>query len=268
MNHTVKIRELILGDGQPKICVPLVAEDEAALDAALAGLQDVPFDLVEFRADFFKALFAEDLPETERYSMLTGLLQKIRRAVDDRPVLFTVRTSGEGGEAVLSLPAYTAMLTAAAMTCLADLIDVELFTAGEQAAALTGSLHNLGAAVIGSSHDFKRTPPRAEMRRRLMMMQDAGMDIGKLAVMPENRQDVAELISLSCEMTALPDAIPLVTMSMGSLGVVTRVCGSLTGSAITFASAGKASAPGQIDASLMREVLDILRNSQSAPRRS
>ena len=99
-------------------------------------------------------------------------------------------------------------------------------------------------------------------------MQDAGMDIGKLAVMPENRQDVAELISLSCEMTALPDAIPIVTMSMGSLGVVTRVCGSLTGSAITFASAGKASAPGQIDASLMREVLDILRNSQSAPRSS
>ena len=265
MNHTVKLRELILGDGQPKICVPLVAEDDKALDAALAGLQGVPFDLVEFRADYFKALFAEDLSGPDRFSMLTGLLQKIRKAVDDRPVLFTVRTSGEGGEAALSLTAYTAILTDAARTCLADLIDVELFTAGEQAAALTGSLHSLGAAVIGSSHDFKRTPPRAEMRRRLTMMQDAGMDIGKLAVMPENRQDVAELIALSCEMAALPDAIPLVTMSMGSLGVITRICGSLTGSAITFASAGKASAPGQIDASLMRQVLDILRNSQSAP---
>ena len=40
---------------------------------------------------------------------------------------------------------------------------------------------------------------------------------------------------------------PIITMAMGELGAVTRTAGALFGNAMTFASAGKASAPGQID---------------------
>ena len=40
-------------------------------------------------------------------------------------------------------------------------------------------------------------------------------------------------------------SVPVVTMSMGVQGVLSRLGGCLTGSAMTFASAGKTSAPGQ-----------------------
>ena len=52
--------------------------------------------------------------------------------------------------------------------------------------------------------------------------------------------------------------IPVITMSMGKQGIVSRISGSLTGSALTFATAGEASAPGQIPVEKMREILDII----------
>lgn len=52
--------------------------------------------------------------------------------------------------------------------------------------------------------------------------------------------------------------IPLVTMSMGQLGVISRITGELTGSAMTFASVQKASAPGQINVSDMQMLLEAI----------
>ena len=49
------------------------------------------------------------------------------------------------------------------------------------------------------------------------------------------------------------------TMSMGALGAVSRVSGSLTGSAVTFGTAGHASAPGQLPAAELREMLELLK---------
>ena len=51
---------------------------------------------------------------------------------------------------------------------------------------------------------------------------------------------------------------PLVTMSMGDLGMVSRISGSLTGSAVTFGSAAEASAPGQLPAEALRNILELL----------
>ena len=44
--------------------------------------------------------------------------------------------------------------------------------------------------------------------------------------------------------------------SMGELGKVTRVRGGAFGSVMTFASKGKASAPGQIDAETLSKMLN------------
>ena len=47
-------------------------------------------------------------------------------------------------------------------------------------------------------------------------------------------------------------------MSMGRLGVVSRLCGQGFGSAITFGLVDKASAPGQIPAEKLMQVLEIV----------
>ena len=47
-------------------------------------------------------------------------------------------------------------------------------------------------------------------------------------------------------------------MSMSSIGLTSRLVGEQFGSAITFASVGKASAPGQIDYQELNQMLDII----------
>ena len=115
-----------------------------------------------------------------------------------------------------------------------------------------------GAAVVGSSHEFHRTPEHAELIYRLRKMQDMGADILKVAVMPQNKADVLTLLSATEEMYRLYAQRPLLTMSMASDGVISRLCGEVFGSAATFGMVGQGSAPGQIPADQLEQVLEIL----------
>ena len=45
---------------------------------------------------------------------------------------------------------------------------------------------------------------------------------------------------------------PIITMSMGALGAVSRLSGEAIGSAMTFANPGKASAPGQVSLEVVK----------------
>ena len=140
----------------------------------------------------------------------------------------------------------------------ADLIDIEFFTAGAELPALIEEAHTAGAAVVCSSHDFHKTPPRAELVSRMVAMQQAGADLPKLAVMPQSRADVLELLAATAEMADRHPETPIITMSMGALGAVSRLSGEALGSAMTFANPGQASAPGQVSLEVVNEVLDAL----------
>ena len=54
---------------------------------------------------------------------------------------------------------------------------------------------------------------------------------------------------------------PVITMSMGKTGVLSRLYGEVTGSAVTFAAGIRASAPGQIPVKRMRDTLMLLHES-------
>ena len=140
----------------------------------------------------------------------------------------------------------------------ADLLDIEFFTAGADLPALVEQAHSAGVAVVCSSHDFAKTPPRAELVSRMVQMQQAGADLPKLAVMPQSRADVLELLAATAEMADLHPETPVITMSMGALGAVSRLAGEAFGSAMTFANPGQASAPGQVSLDIVNEVLNAL----------
>ena len=72
-----------------------------------------------------------------------------------------------------------------------------------------------------------------------------GADIGKIAVMPQCRRDVITLLEAT-EAVSKAIPIPIITMSMASDGLISRMAGEVFGSCITFGSAVEASAPGQI----------------------
>ena len=52
--NIVEIRNVKLGSGIPKICVPLVGKTENELVNEVNKLKDIKFDLVEWRIDFYK----------------------------------------------------------------------------------------------------------------------------------------------------------------------------------------------------------------------
>ncbi|MBQ2401487.1 MAG: type I 3-dehydroquinate dehydratase, partial [Lachnospiraceae bacterium] len=112
--------------------------------------------------------------------------------------------------------------------------------------------------IVASKHDFTKTPPEAELVADLCRMQDLGADIVKYAVMPNSERDVLTLLSATVTMKEQHRDTPVITMSMGRLGVISRVCGSFTGSAVTFGTAGQASAPGQLPADRLKSFLDYL----------
>ena len=153
------------------------------------------------------------------------------------------------------------ILAAAPYTDLADIQLGRLHTKMSNKAlhsTIIQDLHNLGVKVICSWHDFSGTPDAPEMVRKMVMMQEEGCDISKIAVMPRDRADVAELIFASLEMLETYADRPFITMSMGSLGRITRAAGAFTGSCITFGMAGQGSAPGQIPSSDLRQILHAL----------
>lgn len=247
----ITIRGCQIGTGRPKVILPIVEESEAAVLAQGRTFAALPADCVEFRADWFKGW--QDAAAFSR--CLTGL----RAAIGDKLLLVTLRTQAEGGRAGASFTEYADFCQRVWESGCADLVDIEFFTAGAGLSGMIAQAHAHGTAVVCSSHDFARTPPQAEMTARLCAMQAAGADLPKLAVMPQSRRDVLALLAATAEMAERHPETPVITMSMGALGAVSRICGEAMGSAMTFASAGKASAPGQIDLEALRLILDQLR---------
>lgn len=89
-------------------------------------------------------------------------------------------------------------------------------------------------------------------------MQDLGADIVKFAVTPRSERDVLRLLDATLAMKEDHNTTPVITMSMGKLGVISRICGEVFGSAVTFGTAGKASAPGQLPANQLSIYLKSL----------
>ena len=133
-------------------------------------------------------------------------------------LLVTFRTQAEGGKKPLAQEEYAAFCTTVCASGCADLLDIEFFPNREALPALIAQAHAAGIAVVCSSHDFEKTPPKEELVRRMTAMQQAGADLPKLAVMPRSRADVLELLAATAEMTDLHPETPVITMSMGVAG--------------------------------------------------
>ncbi len=246
----VTVRGCRIGEGRPKVILPIVEQTEAAVLQKAAEFSTLQADCVEWRVDLFGSW--SDLRSVVR------CLAKLRTVLKDQLLLVTLRTKGEGGSAAIDSEGYPAYLRTLLDTDCADLIDIEFFTAGSSLSALIQDAHTAGVKVICSSHDFQKTPPRAELAARMVRMQQAGADLPKLAVMPQNRTDVLELLAATAEMADHHPETPVITMSMGPLGAVSRLCGEAFGSAMTFANPGTASAPGQVSLDVVNAVLDSL----------
>ena len=251
--NTVKVRNIEIGAGIPKICVPIVGVTREEILAAAENIKSTKADVVEWRVDWYEDIF--DFVKTE------ATMQALREVIGEMPILFTFRTSKEGGEKEIETETYVELNQNAAKTGLIDLVDVEAFTGDEAVKAVVETAHANGVKVIASNHDFHKTPAKEEIVFRLRKMQDLGADIPKIAVMPQNKKDVLTLLAATEEMVSEYADRPIITMSMSGTGVISRLCGEVFGSALTFGAVGKVSAPGQMGIEDLTTVLGLLHKS-------
>lgn len=246
----VKVRNTVIGEGIPKICVPVVGVSREDILEQAAGLKGLPVDLVEWRIDWFESVLDRE--------KLLGVLKELRELLEDTPLLMTFRTSKEGGEKEIDPETYARINMEAARSGYVDLIDVEAFTGDEIVAHIIEEAHKAGVKVVASNHDFDKTPGKEDIVGRLRKMQELGADIPKIAVMPRSKKDVLTLLAATEEMSSKYADRPIITMSMAGTGVISRLCGEVFGSALTFGAAAKVSAPGQMGVEELNTVLKLL----------
>lgn len=248
--NPVIVRNVAIGEGCPKICVPIVGKTAGEILEEARSLLSIPVDVVEWRVDWY-----EDVFDTEK---LVETAKALREILGEIPVLLTFRTSREGGEKEISDEQYVELNRRAAGSGYVDLIDVEVFTGDEVVSRIIKEAHACGVKVVASNHDFQKTPPREEIVKRLCKMQDLEADILKIALMPQSKWDVLTVLAATLEMTQQHTKRPVITMSMAGTGVVSRLVGESFGSALTFGAASKTSAPGQIPVEELARVLEII----------
>ena len=251
--NSVEIRGLRIGEGIPKICVPLVSANvdqlrEDALEAVKAGA-----DLVEWRMDWFEAWSEERLVQEA--------LAVIRNALGEIPLLATFRTKEEGGQRVVAAEQYYELYRTVLHSGKVDLIDLELYFDCCAITELIREVRETNVKLVLSNHDFEKTPEKDELVKRLCEMADMGADIAKIAVMPQSPKDVAVLLMATAE-AKQRIRCPIITMSMGGQGVISRMAGQIFGSAVTFGALEKLSAPGQIPVEQLKEVLQLVDSLQ------
>jgi 3-dehydroquinate dehydratase-1 len=79
--------------------------------------------------------------------------------------------------------------------------------------------------------------------------------------MPRDLGDVLTLLAATNEANGKA-RIPLISMSMGPLGSVTRMIGGVFGSSLSFAVGEGSSAPGQIPIADLNVVYDVIRRAR------
>lgn len=255
MKNIVEVRNIKLGEGIPKILVSLMGVNNEAIMENLTYLKTIKLDIVEWRIDYYK--------DVENVEKVKEILGQIREALGDIPLLVTFRTAKEGGEKEVTAEYYAELKKAIAATGNTDMIDVELFIGDDEIVkGIVDTAHKFGVKVIMSNHDFHKTPEKNELVARMCKMQQLGADIPKIAVMPLSAKDVLDLLTATNEMVRNHGGTPVITMAMGTLGIVSRLAGETFGSAATFGSAKVASAPGQISADELYKILHLITASK------
>ncbi|HEY1791267.1 MAG TPA: type I 3-dehydroquinate dehydratase [Verrucomicrobiae bacterium] len=204
-------------------------------------------DILEFRADFC----TDERPEEIR-----SLLRKIK-TVAPLPILLTIRQFAEGGYFTGSesfwgsesrrLSLFEYLLPEV------EAVDIELY-AREIQPAVVQMARSLNKFVVLSYHNFKHTPDLKKIDEIVEDSMSFGAHMVKIAVAAASEEDVT---SLSRFTASFKRDILLTTISMGEVGVVSRVLNPFLGSSFTYGFVGQEpTTPGQIQVGLLRQLID------------
>jgi 3-dehydroquinate dehydratase I len=245
----ISVRNRIIGGPDLLICLPLMAAGQSELLRMAQACLGLKPDLLEWRLDAF------DQAENVDHSLRT--LDELRTTIGNLPLIFTCRNHLEGGRAKLTPAQRQALITAAIQSGNIDIIDIELSNDDSFIQDIRKTATASDVQMILSYHDFDATPEAALIIDTLFQARDLGADIVKVAVMPQDFRDVLILMEATLKARQNGLKIPMISISMGTVGSLTRLACGLFGSDITFASGDTPSAPGQIPIQTLRQAMAV-----------
>ena len=221
-----------------KIVVPIMPTSlEEAQALELSRFEGA--DIIEWRADFL-----------DKHSILT-VAPAIFEKFAGFEIVFTIRTTREGGKIELTDGEYVTLIKDVAAIYSPDYIDFEYFSYKD----VFDQMLDFPNLVL-SYHNFQETPEN--LMEILSELTSLNPKVVKIAVMANTEQDVLDLMNFTRGFKTLNPEQEYVTISMGKVGKVSRITSDVTGSSWSFASLDEASAPGQISLSSMKKIRELL----------
>lgn len=233
---------------RPKICIPIVEPLRDAIAAQAKKIAGLPVEMAEWRIDFY-AGYEREIP---------GIIRELKKYLGQKELIATLRTEAEGGEENGSRFDYFSLAEEIIAQGAADYVDLEIERDSGRIMEICKKNADRKTKIIGSCHDFRKTPSAGFLVEMLEKAKMLGCDVGKFACMPKTVEDTYRVFSATAAMKEKFPDFPLITMSMGKIGEISRLYGGLYGSEVSFGTAGKESAPGQMDYRRMKEVFDSL----------
>lgn len=249
MNQIISIKGKKLGEGKPLVCVPVMAAAKSEIIKQVRQLSEKNTEMIEWRLDVFENI--------DSMNAIREVLAELAPVIGNSIFVYTYRSKGQGGMGTLSEEKVLDIHQIGAESGVVDFVDVEYFMSKNPKREIH-QLQQTGVNIIASHHDFEQTPEQNVIRMLLEKMAESGTDIVKLAVMPQNISDVLLLLKETAEFHQIYPMQPLITMSMGRLGIISRISGEIFGSCVTFGSGELASAPGQLPQNEVEQILEIL----------
>lgn len=240
---------LKLPEGRPAICAALLEHNVEDFLSAARQVEDA--DMMEIRADGLKIENATG----QKYSSQVKKLLKNIRIQSGLPMLLTLRTEKEGG--VFTGNENDRAQVIMDSMALADAVDIELRMDAMWRDKIIAEAKRKKITVIVSYHDFHKTPFLDAMRSIIDEMTEIGADIAKISVKANSRADIVKILNITQEMDK-KIRIPLITISMGGIGKITRIAAPMLGSAVTYGYVTRETAPGQLSTTQLKEIFELL----------
>lgn len=221
-----------------KIVVPIMPRNlEEAQNIDVDRYQDA--DIIEWRADY---LAKEDI-----LKVAPAIFEKFV----GRELIFTIRTSQEGGNLYLTDAEYASIIKEIQSLYQPDYVDFEYYSHPVAFEEMLGYSN-----LILSYHNFQDTPEN--LMEILSELTSLSPKVVKVAVTSKTEQEVLDLMNYTRGFKTLNPEQEFVTMSMGRLGKVSRIACDLIGSSWTFANLDEVSAPGQISVHNIKRIREVL----------
>lgn len=253
----ISLHGRLIGDGTaPLYCISLAGRTRAALLEELSVVLPKKPDVIEWRVDFFEEIWS--------ISAVIDVASCIKDVAGDVPIIFSCRSMKEGGECIaLDDADILKLYVAACASRCVDVIDYELSNSSEGLARLRNASRDSNVVMIMSYNNYHFTPDAELLAEKFMEAQKLGADIAKVAVMPKEPEDVLTLLKANAKASKVCD-IPLIGMSLGREGALSRMLSWNYGSALTFAMGKNSYAPGQVPIEELRLAVASIRSAVDA----